>query len=290
VSRTFFAILLAPILAPALSLAGDKDAYRIGIPRSVFREVPPALVNFAGSPFKDIMKAQTGLTGEVSIEPDAMAVARSIDARKSQLGVFFGHEFAWAKQKYPKLEPIVCSVPRPKEVQAVLLVRWDCKAANLGDLKGSKLAMATMLRDHARLFLKKSRNDEMGDSSFCSTEKADTVHAAIHKVIDGEADLTVADFAAWNYFQKLYPGLSQNLRVLSRSDLFPPTVIAYEKGTLDEATVKTIREGLMTAHQNSKAMRMMNMIRVERFDAVPDNYDEDLKRCLEAYPAPTSEK
>jgi ABC-type phosphate/phosphonate transport system substrate-binding protein len=286
VTRTIFAAALAALLAPALSWAGDKDVCRIGIPRSVFRDVPPALVGFAGQPFKDIMKAQTGLHGEVSTEPDAMTVAKAIDARKLQLGVFFGHEFAWAKQKYPKLEPLVCSVPRPRDVQAVLLVRWDCKAANLGDLKGTKLAMATTLRDHARLFFDKRRGDEMGDGTFCSTEKADTVHNAIHKVIDGEADVTVADHAAWNYFQKLYPGLSQNLRVLSRSDLFPPTVIAYEKGTLDEATVKTIRDGLMTAHQNSKALRMMNMIRVERFDAVPDNYDEDLKRCLKTYPAP----
>jgi hypothetical protein len=33
-------------------------------------------------------------------------------------------------------------------------------------------------------------------------------------------------------------------------------------------------------------MRMLNLIRVDRFDAVPEKYDEDLKRCLKTYPAP----
>ena len=36
-----------------------------------------------------------------------------------------------------------------------------------------------------------------------------------------------------NYFQKLYPGASQNLRILARSDVFPPTVVAYKKGALE---------------------------------------------------------
>lgn len=285
-SRTTLAAALVAILCPTVCWGEDKDIYRIGVPRSVFREVPPALVSIAGQPFKEIMKAQTGLNGEVAIEADAMTVARGIDSGKFRLGVFFGHEFAWARQKFPKLEPIVCSVPRPKEVQAFLLVRYDCKATNLGDLKGNRLAVATNLRDHARLFLDKRRTDEMGDGGFCATEKADTVHNAIHKVIDGEADVTVADSASWSYFQKLYPGMSQNLRVLAKSDLFPPTVIAYKQGTLDDATLKSIRDGLQSAHENPKAMRLMNLIRIERFDAVPADYDGELKKCLKTYPAP----
>ena len=117
-------------------------------------------------------------------------------------------------------------------------------------MKGCKLALATTSRDHARLFLEKRRAQEEG--SFCSTEKVATVHEAIQKVIEEEADVTVSDQAAWNYFQKLYPGASQNLRVLAQSDVFPPAVIAYKKGSLDEATIKKVREGLITAHESSR--------------------------------------
>jgi ABC-type phosphate/phosphonate transport system substrate-binding protein len=282
--------VVSVLCVPLAGRAQDKQTLKIGIPQSVFRDVPPALLHVAGSTFKDIMKSQTGLDGEVTTDADALTIARSIDAGKLHLGVFLGHEFAWAKDKYPDLVPLVCSVPRPREVQAYLLVRWDCKAAHLGDLKGGKLALATGTRDHARLFFERRKAAEMGGGGFSSTVKAASVHDAIHQVIDGEADVTVADHAAWNYYQKLYPGGSQNIRVLSRSEVFPPTVIACKSGALPDETIKRLREGLLTAHQGSRAAKVMNLIKVEKFEEIPADYDDALKACLKAYPALTGDK
>jgi ABC-type phosphate/phosphonate transport system substrate-binding protein len=285
--------LLAAALVVAFTAgarAGDKDFYRIGIPKSAFRDLPPTLISFAGQPFKELMKAQTGLKGEAIVEADALKIAGDIDAGKLQMGIFFGHELAWAKQKYPELEPIVCAVYRPKAIQAFLLVHYDNKAATLSDLKGKKLVIATTSRDHARLFLEKQCSQDMGGGTFGSTEKVDTVHDAIHQVIDGDADVTVADSAAWSYFQKLYPGRSQNIRVLAESENFPQTVLAYKKGTLDESTLKAIRDGLVSSTDNPKAVRIMNLIRVERFDTIPADYNDALKACLKAYPTPLAEK
>jgi ABC-type phosphate/phosphonate transport system substrate-binding protein len=290
VTRLFLPAILVLVLLPAAGRAGDRDVYRIGIPKSAFRDVPTSLLSFAGMPFKDLMKSQTGLDGEVVMEANAMNIAAMLEANKLQFGVFLGHEFAWAREKHPTLEPIVCTVPRPKEVRAFLLVRWDNKAESLGDLKGSKLALATTSRDHAKLFLDKRSGAEMAGGTFSSTEKAPTVHDAIQQVIDGEADVTVADQAAWNYFQKLYPGASENLRVLSKSEVFPPSVIAFKKGSLDDAVVKKVRDGLLTAHEASKAAKLLNLIKVERFDLVPGTYDESLKACLKAYPLPPLDK
>ena len=289
---TRFLVLSAVVLFLTASAgwAGDKDIYRIGIPKSAFRDVPPALLSFAGMPFKDLMKSQTGLNGEVVMEADAMNIARMLEAGKLELGVFLGHEFAWAREKHPTLEPIVCTVPRPKEIQAFLLVRWDNKADNLGDLKGSRLALATTSRDHARMFLDKRKAAEMTGGDFSSTAKAATVHDAIQKVIDEEVDVTVTDQAAWNYFQKLYPGASENLRVLSKSEIFPPTVIAFKKGSLDDEVVKKVRDGLLSAHETSKVAKLLNLIRVEKFDLVPAGYDDSLKACLKAYPLPAADK
>jgi len=290
VTRISLLFVSAVLFVPAIGRAGDREVYRIGIPKSAFRDVPPSLVSFAGMPFKDLMKSQTGLEGEVILDPDALNIAEQLDAGKLQLGVFLGHEFAWAREKHPTLEPIVCTVPRPKEIQAFLLVRYDNKAQSLADLKGCKLALATTTRDHARLFLDKKRAADMTGGTFCSTEKAPTVHDAINKVIEGDADVTVADQAAWNYYQKLYPGASENLRVLAKSEVFPPTVIAFKKGSLDDGVIKKVREGLLTAHETSKVAKLLNLIKVEKFDSVPAGYDESLKECLKAYPAPTSEK
>src|SRR5262249_55092506 len=138
-------------------------------------------------------------------------------------------------------------------------------------------------------FLEKQRAQDTGGGTFGSTEKVETVHDAIHQVIDGDADVTVADSASWNYFQKIYPGRSQNIRVLAESETFPPTVLVYKKGTLDETTLKAIRDGLLSATDNPKAVRIMNLIRIERFDSIPDNYVEALKACLKTYPTPLAE-
>lgn len=284
------AALFAMLIVPAAGLAEDKNVIRIGIPRSMFQEIPPGLVSFAGQPFKDLIKAQTGLNGEVLNETDSFVVARGLDTGKLQLGVFLGHEFAWAKQKFPALEPLVCAVPRTRDVQAILLVRHDCKAADLADLKGTKIVIATAMRDHARMFLESRRAVEMKGSGFDSIEKVETQHDAIHKVMDNEAEVTVVDSAAWFYFQKLYPGPCQNLRILSQSEAFPPNVIAFKKGSLDDTTIKAIRDGLSTAHENQKAKRIMTVIRLDRFDSPPKNYDEMLKACLKAYPKPIAIK
>jgi ABC-type phosphate/phosphonate transport system substrate-binding protein len=138
--------------------------------------------------------------------------------------------------------------------------------------------------------LERRKAAEIGGGGFSTTIKAATVHDAINQVIDGEADVTVADHAAWNYYQKLYPGGSQNVRVLSRSEVFPATVIAFKKGALPDETVKRLRDGLLTAHQRSRASKVMNLIKVERFDEVPADYDDALKACLKAYPAPVGDK
>jgi ABC-type phosphate/phosphonate transport system substrate-binding protein len=289
VTRFGFAAFLVA-LVPLTSHGGDPAVIKVGIPKSAFRDVPPALLSVAGDAFKDLMKSQTGLDGEVGLDADALKIARQLDEGRLQLGVFLGHEFAWAKDKYPALEPLVCTVPRPRDVQAFLLVRWDCKATTLAEMKGTKLVLAKNGRDHVRLFLERKKTEDMADGGFEAIEKAETVHDAIHKVIEGDADLTVADGASWNYFQKLYPGASQNLKVLAKSDVFPPTVVAYRKGTLSDATLQTIRSGLLTAHEGSKGAKLMNLIKLDRFEEVPAGYDDMLNSCRKAYPTPPADK
>jgi ABC-type phosphate/phosphonate transport system substrate-binding protein len=285
-----FALALIVGLNPSAGRAGEKEVYRIGIAKSVTRDVPQDLLSFAGDPLQDLMKIQTGLNGAVTLDHEWSEIARDLNDGELELGVLQGHEFAWAKQKYPDLQVLVCSVERPKPVMAYLLVRYDCKAGSVADLKDGKLVLATTLKDYARLFLAKTQADEMGRSTFRSTATVDTVHEAIQKVIAGENDLTVTDHAAWNYFQKLYPGASKNLKVMAKSEEFPPAVLVYKKGGLDEIALKKLRNGLVTAHETAKGSRMMGMVRIEKFVAVPEGFEETVAACLKAYPTPHTEK
>lgn len=288
--RSLLTSLTCLLLSFSGAYAGDKEIVKIGIPRSAFRDIPAALLTFANEPFKDLMKAQTGLNGDIVNENEALKVARDINDGKLHLGVLLGHEFAWAKNKYPELEAIVCAVPRPREVQALILVRYDCKAMNLGDLKGNKLVISTGLRDHARLFFEKRKNEELGSENLCSLGKTTTVHDAIHKVIDGDGDVTVCDLASWNYFLKLYPGPAQNLKILAKSEIFPASVVVYKKGAISEDLLKKFKDGMMTAHQTPKGQKLMATIKLEKFDVLPDDYHQQLKEILKAYPAPTQDR
>ena len=266
--------------------AGESAAVRIGIPRCVFPEVPTALLPFANQPFKDLLKTQTGIDCEVENDDDGMKVARDIDAGKTQLGVFLGHEFAWARQKFPDLEPIVVAVQKPREVKAFILVRHDSKAATLADLKAAKLVVPGGTREHSRLFLAKRRADDMAGGPVSPVGKADTVQDAINKVIDGDADFTVTDQGSWAYFQRIYPGRAQNLKVLAESEVFPQTVVAYHKGSLTDAVVKKFRDGLLTAHESAQGLKSMVKIRVEKFAPVPATYFTTLADIMKVYPAP----
>jgi len=274
------------LLLPSVMFAEEPTVYRIGVSKSMFRDVPPALAKLAGQPFQDLMREQTGLTGEIIQESDPLAMARSIEEGKFHMGVFPGHEFAWAKEKYPDLQPLICSIYRPREVQAVILVRYDCKATDLAGLNGCKLALAPTLKDHARLFLERKRSEDMEGGNFCSTEKASNVHDAINKLLDSEVDVTVADSADWSYFEKLYPGAAKNLKILAKSEEFPPTVLVFKKGALPEPVLVKIRDGFLSAHEASKAARIMKIIRIERFSIIPDGYDESLRVCRKSYPKP----
>jgi ABC-type phosphate/phosphonate transport system substrate-binding protein len=285
------AILAATVvvaLAAAPAHAGDKEVYRVGIARSAFRDVPRHLLPFAGQPFQDLVKVQADLEGRVTLDSEWAAVVRDLNDGKMHLGVLQGHEYAWAREKVPDLRPLVCSLNRTREVLAFLIVRHDSEAS-LAELKGRRVVLATRLKDHARMFLEKRQAEERGGRGFHAVAPVDTVHEAIEKVLDGEADLTVADHAPWNSFQKLHPGRSKNLKVLTKSEEFPPAVLVYKKDGIDEAALTKLREGFLTAHKTAKGARLMGLIRVEKFDVVPE-YEEMVKKCLKAYPAPPSEK
>ena len=281
--------VLVALAAPP-GRAGDPEVYRVGIARSAFRDVAGALLPFAGRPLQDLVKVQTGLDGQVTLDSEWAAVVRDLDDGKLHLGVLQGHEYAWAREKYPDLRPLVCSMNRTKEVLAFLIVRHDSEAVRLSEVKGRRLVLATRLKDHARMFLEKQQAVERGGRGFPSVAKVDTVHEAIQQVAAGDADLTVADHAAWKSFQKLHPGSSRNLKVLGKAEEFPPAVFVYKKGGINEAALKQLRDGFLTAHQTAKGARLLGLIRVEKFDVVPAGYEEAVAACLKAYPAPPSEK
>ena len=186
------AVVPAAVAGEALEPEVPKNV-EIGMPKSIFQGVPAFIVTQLSAPFKQFMKAQTGIEGEVRQIADAMIVAQQLNDGKLQLAVFQGHEFAWAKAKYADLVPLAVVLPNQPPTQAFLIVRWDCEAKNIGSLEGQVLTLPPGLKDHSKLFLAKQRMDHMPNGAFSAQLIADSVKDAIFDVIEQKAQVTCVD-------------------------------------------------------------------------------------------------
>ena len=103
--------------------AEPAESVQIGMLQGMFRDVQPAMVQAMSKPLRDMIRRQTGLTGEVDICPDAATLAEKMKARKLQLGLYHGFEFAWLRQANPDLVPLVITIPPARKLQACVVVR-----------------------------------------------------------------------------------------------------------------------------------------------------------------------
>src|SRR5437879_880819 len=95
---------------PAAGGEPKGGTVRIGLTETLFRDNPEARLDKTASPFKSLLEAQTGLSGQVvsGIKPDDLR--QQLKDGKLQLAIFQGFEYAWARQKDPDLKPLMIAV------------------------------------------------------------------------------------------------------------------------------------------------------------------------------------
>ena len=276
--------------------AEDKDkpkpaTLRIGVVKSMFRDTPAPLVQFAMRPFKAMLENETGMTGEIVTGGDAEQVGGQLKDDKLQLGVFQGVEFAWAKLKNPKLKPLIICVNKELFVKAALIVRADNKATVVGDLCGKDLALPRMSREHCHLFLQRrcARPGEAPEKSFNKITTPANAEDALDDVVDGAVSGTVIDLAAFDAYKASKPGRAGKLKILAQSEPFPCGIVACNPGGLDEETVARIQKALKNADKTQQGKNFLDLCHITAFESVPDNYDQLFKDIAKAYP-PSSAK
>lgn len=298
--RTAAALLLAALaLAPAPRAAAEEAvipvsrsreaALRIGMMRSMFRDVPNALVNVATGPFTNLIESHTGMSGSLDIVPESDQLARRLNAGELELGVFHGFEFAWAKAKHPDLEPVVVAVPQYGRSWACLVVAKDSSAKCFADLSGQTVAMPRGIREYARLYFDRKCKTCDAPVAFGRVSDAPSAEYALDEVAEGAAQGAVVDALALQLYANQKPKRFARLKIACKSEPFPLTVIACRKGTLPEGTVSRIRQGLTNAGSSQTGKSMMGMWKLSGFEPVPADYHAQLERIAQAYPAPASE-
>lgn len=276
-------VLLVLLASPAA--AADKpEGIQIGMVQGMFRDVQPAMVQALSMPLRDLIRKQTGLTGEVEILPDAYVLADRMKTKRLQLGVFHGYEFAWVRSQNPEIVPLVITVPPGRKLQAVVVVHQDSKASTLSDLKDEPVVIHRGIKSHCPLFLERARIGFARTTAAPKTRPLVTAEEALDAVVQGDSPAALVDAASLLGYQTLQPGASKHLRVLCQSDLFPQTVIAYRKGTLDDETLGRVRKLLVEAHQTAAGKPLMMLWSLKGFEDVPAEYSAHLDRIAKAFP------
>lgn len=263
-------------------------AVKIGMLKSMFREVPAQFVPAMAKPFRSLVKTQTGLDGEIVLADSPLDLRQRLVDNEVQLAVFHGFEYAWVKLKDPTLVPIMLAGTNPNALRAVVVVPANSEAQNVENLRGQTLALPVTAREHTRLYLsRRCPCDALSQQYFISqTPAPPSVEDALEEVVQGKAQVAVVEALALETFRNRKPGRFKRLRTLEQSEVFPSSVIAYRQGGLDNASVQKFKDGMSTAHKSAMGSRMMLMMKMTQFEPIPQNFDQTMAEIVKAYPPP----
>ncbi len=261
---------------------------RIGLVSSLFRDTSEPLMQVIMRPFRALLEAQTGMTGQLVAGGDANHLAQRLQEGDVHLGVFHGVEFAWARRQVPQLKPLLLAVNQQPFLRAHLVVRNDGKVRGLADLKGQVVALPYMSREHCWLYLQRRcvLPGTTPENFFGRVSTPRDACYAIDDVIDGSAQAAVIDDTELTAYRTRYPEYFAKVRVLQQSEAFPCAVIGYYPGKIGEELVERFRAGLLAAKASRQGRQTLQMCRITSFEDVSPDYEQMLTDIAKAYPPP----
>ncbi len=268
--------------------ASKPAGMRIGMIQTLFRGVDPNAMLAFTEPFSELLYSQTGIRGKFCIVPDGKEMARQIQEGELQLGILHGIEFAWVKENYPELKPLVLAYNHTIKLKGHLLVREDSDAKSISDLKGKSLSFPKRSLNHCYVFIhtliQQAGHDPAG--FFAASLSPANTEAAIEAVLEGKAAATVVDGVALETYRARKPGRANRLRTIHESCLYPTATFIYKPSSADPEMVKKFQEGMTTAHTRILGRQMLNLWRLSNFSEVPAEYGELLTGILKVHPKP----
>lgn len=264
--------------------AAEPASMRIGLPESMFSGLPQSVVQRAARPFQTMLEKQAGVKGEVAVGRDYADLAAQLRAGKLDLAVFHGFEYAWVKQ-HPELVPLVVTVPTNR-LQACVVVHVNSKAAGAHELKGEAVAVPSGTKAHCHVYFDRLRGALPAGTCGVAKVKGRSIEEALDAVSEEQCPAALVDAATLAAYQKHKPGAGDQLKVLARSEPFPPGVLVYRKGALTADTAQKVRDGLVKCVDTPEGQLLTSLWRLKGFEAAGAGYQADLDKCLKAYPAP----
>jgi ABC-type phosphate/phosphonate transport system substrate-binding protein len=285
---TALAAALLTISSTPVQADDPPAGVKIGMIDSLFQDMPVSTVMVMMKPFAAIMEAQTGVSGELVPSGDALALGRDLSENKVQLGIFHGIEFAWARQKYPELKPLMIAINQQPYLNAYLIARDDSQVTHFQDLGDSAVALPRHSLQHCHFFLRRRCREQRREARLliAKNNSPPTVEDALDDVVDGAIKATVVDGVSLDCFKRRKPGRFARLKIIEISEVFPAAVVAYRPGILDEPTLGKFRDGMLGANQSAVGKQMLTLWKLTGFTTVPEDYEQNLSDIARAYPMP----
>ena len=268
----------------------ETTTVKIAVVNTLTRGLPAAIVSIAMRPLKAYMESETGMGGDIVLGGDALELGKKLEDDTVQIGVFHGHEFAWAKKKYPKLEPIVICLNSSRNVRAVQIVLEKSKAESHADLKGGSLALPRENRAFCQLYAE--RRCVVPGTKLEKFYKAVTTPVDCEDALDavgrGKVDSAIVEASLWEAYRVNKPAWAKYMRVLQQSEIFPPGVIAYRQGKFSAKQADAFRNALLNAGKHPQGKEVMKSMRVAAFSTPPEKFGDILEASYKAYPPPAA--
>jgi len=279
--------LVVGLGSPTLGQAGPPADLRLGLVATLFRDFHKSVIEYVTTPLRSLLQTQTGLSGRLESTTDPLTLARQLQDNQVDIAIFHGFEFAWARQKYPQLQPLLL-VTNPQPFQANLIVAKSSPFSTCDDLKGKNLALPRQSREHLHLFLERRCHAGKDPREyFGKIMRPVDADDALEMVASGAVQAALVDQAQLEAYSKSQPDNFGKLRVLLRSEIFPTGVIAYHPGALSAETVQRIRTGMTSAHKTAQGRDLLKLSRMAGFELPPADFDQILQTISRAYPPPT---
>ena len=106
--------------------------------------------------------------------------------------------------------------------------------------------------------------------------------------MEGKVQAVGADRAALEAYKRRKPGRFNQLKQVAQSQRFPPGIVAYQEGVLDQATLQRFRDDLLRASRTERGQTLLTLFKLTGFEAVPPDLNSVLAQTRKAYPPPSN--
>lgn len=287
--------IIACVVLGAMILAGlsqsvrsqDATLLRLGLASSLFRDVRESMIDLAVQPMSKLLISQAGVPGKVDAIVEAQILAQQLDEKKLDMAVMHGVEFAWARQKYPELKPLLV-VNNGLKQKAVLVVSKSSTFMNPEDLKGKILSLPRRCKEHLHLFMQRrcTIQGKTPGEFFARLSRPLHPEYALNEVARGECHAALVDLSQLEAYQTERPERAAKLRVLLESEIFPAGVIVYRQGgTLSSSSLERIKNGLLHLHEVNDCKDLLTLCNMKGFDLPPNDFNHLLETIARSYPS-----